>query len=123
MQSVIVKDFIKENELKDCLIAFFKGSSISYFNLVKGDQSEDVLFEYILLQGDFKFELCLYTDIVFSIEDLSVFICKHFTTEVLISDNSINPYSWILIANTGRVGKVKQVVREDDFFLIEKPKM
>ena len=123
MQSIIVKDFIKENELKDCLSAFFKVSSISYFDSVKGVQNEDILFEYIFLQGDFKLELCLYTDIVFSIEDLSLFICKHFKTEVLISDNSINPYSWILIAKTGRVGKVNQVVREDDFFLIEKPIM
>lgn len=121
MQSIIIKDFIKEDDLKDCLYAFFKDRSVSiaYFNLENGIQDEDILFEYVLLQGDFKFELCLYTSIIFSIDQLSLSICKRFKTQVLISDSAINPYSWILINATGKVGMVKQIVRDDDFFQIQ----
>ena len=122
MQSIIVKDTIDEDHLKDCLSVFFNGRSVSYLDLVNGIQNDDVLFEYIFLKGDFKFELCLFTDIVFSIEDLSILICKQFKTEVLISDDPSNPYSWILITNAGKIGNVSQVVREDDLFSIQRPK-
>ena len=123
MQSIIVKDFIKEDKLKDCLSVFFEDSSVSYFDVVKDFQDKDILFEYIFLQGDFKFELCLYTSIIFSIEDLSFFICKQFNTEVLISDHDINPYTWILINTNGKVGNVSQVIRENNFFSIKRPKI
>ena len=121
MESIIIKDFIKEDDLKDCLYVFFKGQSVSiaYFNLENGIQDEDILFEYVLMHGDFKFELCLYTSIVFSIDQLSLSTCKRFKTQVLISDSDINPYSWILINETGKVGMVEQIVRGDDFFQIQ----
>jgi hypothetical protein len=120
MQSIIVKDFINEDELIICLHEFFidRIISIGPFSLDKGVQDEDILFEYISLRGDFKLELCLYTNIKLSIEDLSYFICKRFKTKVLISDKNIDPYSWILITETGKIGRVDQVVREDDLFLI-----
>ena len=122
MQSIIIKDFVTEDKLKDCLSVFFEGSSVSFFDATKDLQDKEVLFEYIFLKGDFKFELCLYTNIVFQIEDLSLLICKQFKTEVLISDDAINPYSWILITNDGKIGNVNQVVREDGFFSIQRPK-
>jgi len=123
MQSIIIKDFVTEDKLKDCLSVFFEDSSVSYFDAMKDLQDKDILFEYIYLEGDFKFELCLYTNIIFSIEDLTFFICNQFNTEALISDHAINPYSWILINKNGKVGNVNQEIREDNFFSIKMPKM
>lgn len=125
MQSIIIRKFIEEEDMKYCLDSFFKRRSLSVarFDLEKKVEDEDILFEYIFIHGDFKFELCLYTNIVFSIEELSLFICKQFKTEVLISDNDINPYSWILITETGKVERVKQIAREDDYFSIQEPEV
>ena len=122
MQSIIVKELIKEEDLKNCLSAFFKDKPVSIACLdLQRVQSEDILFEYVFLQGDFKFELCLYTKTLFSIEELSLSICEKFKTQVLISDNTINPYIWILINETGKFSTVEQINRDDDLFLIKNP--
>ena len=122
MQSIIIKDLINEDNLLQCLNIFFNELplSISYLDSSKNLQLEDIILEYIFLKGDFKVELCIYTSIDFSINELSLFICKQFKTEVLISDNSINPYSWFLITEKGDVGIVKQIINEQDLFLIKK---
>jgi hypothetical protein len=123
MKSVIVKDAIKKGELTNCLQVFFEdwGVSVSPYDLNESTQKADILFECLLLHGDFRFELCLYTIIEFSIEDLSMSICKRFGTEVLISDDNLNPYLWILITAAGKFGPVKQVVRDDEYFIIQRP--
>jgi hypothetical protein len=121
MQSIIVKDSITQDGLKSCLDAFFKDNcvSVAYFDLKKAIQKEDVLFEYVFLQGDFKLELCLYTKILFSLEEFALSVCKTFKTQVLISDNSSNPYTWILLNETGKVGIVEQISRDDDLFILK----
>lgn len=121
MYGIIIKDFVEENDMKNALHDFFKELpvSIAYFDIEKNSQNEDLKFEYNPMQGDFAFELCLYTSISFSIEELSLSICRAFKTQAVISDDSVNPYTWILLNESGKIGVVEQVVREDDLFQIK----
>ena len=121
MYNMIIKDLITEENMKKCLQFFFKDMNLSVepFTLDKKTELPDISFEYIPISGDFKFVLWLYTDVTFSGENISVSICKTFDTQVLISDDDVNPYSWILITKQGVMGTVYQIPRDDDVFLIE----
>lgn len=121
MYGIIIKDFIEEDNMKDALHEFFKAPpfSVAYFDIERNPQNIDVKFEYNPMQGDFAFELCLYTHVLFSIEELSLSICRAFKTQALLSDSSINPFTWVLFNESGKVGTVEQVVREDDLFQIK----
>ncbi|WP_276480272.1 hypothetical protein [Paraflavitalea pollutisoli] len=123
MHNVIIKDFIEVKEMMSILVDFFNVNlnSIAYFDVEIGSQNEGILFEYNKLEGDFSFELWVYTKLVYSIEELSMVICKKFNTQTLISDNSDNPYIWVLYNESGKIGTVKQVAREDDIFQISIP--
>jgi hypothetical protein len=123
MNGLIIRDTIREEDLLSSLNVFFSknGLSVALLDIEKQHQSADVLLEVNPLKGDFSFELSLYENVPYSILDLSVFICRQFKTEVLISDDDINPYTWILINEKGRVGPISQIPNEDDLFLIRRP--
>jgi hypothetical protein len=121
MQGIIIKDCIEQNDLLLGLSIFFGGKNLSVGHLdLSINQSEDVLLEASPLRGDFCIDLCVYSKVVYDIEDLSMFICDFFDTLVLISDNDVNPYSWILITKEGKKGIVSQVPEETDLFLLKK---
>jgi hypothetical protein len=119
MHSLIVKDVISELNLQSCLTEFFQNYSVSRFDPANEISNGDILFEMIPIDGNFKLELCLYTEVTFSIELVSTFICKWFKTDVLISDASVNPFSWILLNENGLVGTVYQEARGDNRFEIK----
>ncbi|MCF6404400.1 hypothetical protein L3C95_15995 [Chitinophaga filiformis] len=123
MQGLIIKDGISQDDLLSGLSVFFGKMNLSVANLdTSAIQTENVLLESSPLKGDVRLDLCIYSRHTFDIDELSIFICSHFATSVLISDNDINPYSWILITKDGRKGTVYQVPEETGFFKLSELK-
>ncbi|SHN07713.1 hypothetical protein [Chitinophaga sp. CF418] len=117
MQNLIIKDYISQKDLLLALSTFWEKENLSVGYLDTSIiQNEDVLLEASPLAGDVCINLCIYAELTFDIDELSVFICDSFYTSVLISDNDINPYSWILITKNGRQGIVYQVPLETGLF-------
>ncbi|WP_212006474.1 hypothetical protein [Chitinophaga sp. HK235] len=118
MFSLIIKDCIDRADLLVSLSQFFKNEvSIAYLDTDK-ERHEDVVYECIPMKGDFCIALWIYTDLKFDVKILSIFLCHSFKTEILISDNLLNPYTWILITDAGEQGVVRQLVDENDLFKI-----
>lgn len=119
MQGLIIKDHISQETLLSGLSAFFakRNLSVAYLD-ISMIQVDDVLLEASPLKGDACINLCIYSRATFDMEELSVFICGFFDTSVLISDNEMNPYSWILIAKDGSKKTIYQTAEENGLFLI-----
>lgn len=120
MYSFIVKDCIEDEDVLSCLTLFFKECkvSISAFE-IQGNKQDDILFDRQLMKGDFCIQLFLYTKIVLEIEEVAKFICETLKTEVLISDNDPNPFSWILITEKDRRVVYQKIDDDDELFLIK----
>ncbi|MBO9732535.1 MAG: hypothetical protein J7623_28085 [Chitinophaga sp.] len=104
------------------MILFFKemGVSVAPFDM-NGDQIEDVLFDCSGIKGDFCTQLFVYTKMVFDVRYLADLICKALKTEVLIADNSLNPFSWILITEKEeRIVYQRIEDNDENLFLIVK---
>jgi hypothetical protein len=120
MYSFIVKDCIKDVEILQWLLSFLKDVSVAPFDVDK-DQKEDLLFEGIPMTGDFCMQLFLYTELELEEKKLAAGINGKFKTDVLLSDDSDNPFSWIQIKENGEEKVVYQRVDEqdEDLFLIK----
>lgn len=121
MYSLIIRDCIKDEDMLQGLSSFFKDLNVSVAQFdVDKDQSEDILFESIAMNGNFCVQLSIYTHFIFDEKKLAVAICQFFKTEVLLSDDSVNPYSWILVKENGEEKTVYQKVDDDDELFIIK---
>lgn len=120
MYSLIIKDCLSDDQILNCLILFFKEYKVSISPFDADENKQDgILFEKQLIKGDFCIQLFLFTKIALEIEKLAKFICQTLKTEILISDNDPNPFSWILITEKDK-RLVYQRIDEDDegLFLI-----
>jgi hypothetical protein len=124
MYSLIIKDDIKEQDMLKCLASFFgvPKDCVGTFDIDR-DMKEDILFESSAMRGDYSSQLCIYSKVVAAEKMLAMMICQVFNTEVLLSDDSLNPYSWIHVNGQGEEKAVYQRVDDpdEDLFLIKKP--
>lgn len=122
MFNLIIKDCISNESILRCLEEYFKNQNIlvAPFDTSK-DQHDYILFECMLIKGDFCLQLWLYTKIMYDPKKLAIHICNFEKTKVLLSDESVNPFSWILITSKGEEQVVSQKIddNDEDLFLIE----
>lgn len=113
MYNFIIRKCISNDLILKCLEDYFRHENIPVraFDADK-NQRDNVLFDSTSIKGDFCVQLWLYTVMIFNVKILAVHICNFLKTEVLISDESANPFSWILITEEGEERVVYQ--RTDD---------
>ena len=122
MYSLFIKDCATDQEIQQCLISFFKDFNVSIAPFdMDNKQNEEILFESSALKGDVCVQLSIYSKVTYDTKKLVVAICKFFKTEVVISDDSDNPYSWILVSENGDEKKIYEKVDkpDEDTFLIK----
>ncbi|MCW3463682.1 hypothetical protein [Chitinophaga nivalis] len=126
MYNFLIKDQFSDERILECLKAFFIGQNISIASFDHDmDQPEDLLFESILMRGDFCIQLWLYAklnaNVIYRPKEMASHICCFLKTEILISEKSINPFEWILITANGDERIVYQKIEDndEDVFLLD----
>ena len=121
MYSFIIKNYIKDEDIRHWLLSFLDPLpvSVAVFSY-EHKQQEELLFESYPMTGNYCMQLHIYTTLVFDEKKLATAICRFFKTKTIISDDSLNPYSWILINGDGEEKTVYQKVdTDDDVFIIK----
>jgi len=123
MNCIFIKNCIGEEGIRECLADFFRGqaSTIKALDYNK-KQDADVFFEANPMKGDYCVNLSIYSEIRTTDKALAVAFCRFFKTEVIISDESLNPYSWILVNSEGEERQVYEDTgdHEEDVFLLRR---
>lgn len=114
---LMIKDDIDKDDLLSTLSAYF-ALPIAYLD-IDAQQSETILLDISPMTGHYRMDLSIYSSHAFNTEEIAILVCQSFDTTVLISDNEINPYSWILITKDGNHGTVFQRTGDTDGFNLE----
>lgn len=114
---------LDKREIEKLLSNAFQTSNVS--SLLDEDDSE-VSYSYYHIAGDFQTSIDLYIDEKLALEkhigtdtDLGMLISEQLKERVLVSDNNINPYTWLLIKNS-KVYEVEQVEKEDESMVLRR---
>ncbi len=116
----IAKDIIIKAifEIFECACVFESDFSIQEEK--ENNQENTIFFELYNLEGkgNFKLMLNIYAKENNALElKIGILLAKTLNTIIVISDDSINPYSWIMINSNGNITKCYQnTVIENDFF-------
>ncbi len=124
MISILLRKKPEEQVIKEAICRILNTQSIEleYVNY-NVDQKEKINYEINELKGEFAYNLLIYTPENFQVneEKFASIFAKLTGSDVIISDNDINPYTWILISPNGEKKKVcQQITDDDDEFNIEK---
>ena len=90
------------------------------------DNTADIFYEYQYYEGDFNTSVVCYVNSevakkkgIDSDRGLGLLIAKASGEHVLISDEQINPYTWLLIEGD-KIYEANQIDSDEDTMLIEK---
>ncbi|RAJ88234.1 hypothetical protein CLV59_1011002 [Chitinophaga dinghuensis] len=122
MLSLIIEDCVNLDDLLVSLSHYFKETvSIAYLD-IDSELSEDidVVLECVPMKGDVCWEVCIYSHLKLDIKELSVYLCRYFKTRIIIGDDQINPFTWILITATGKEQSVEQIPNDEGLFLFKR---
>jgi hypothetical protein len=120
MYNLLIKDPVNKEDLLTTLQSYLgQAVSVAWFNIAD-HSSADVLLECAPMRGDFCINVNLYTNLEIPIFELAMFYCRKLNTQILISDEDDNPFTWILINESGIEGIVNQVPAENNEFVIKR---
>ncbi|NML37499.1 hypothetical protein HHL17_09885 [Chitinophaga sp. G-6-1-13] len=120
MYNLIIEDCVSQSTILHGFTAYF-GNGIS-INWIEFDSvsDTDVLLEYILIKGDFNVSLNVYTEMEIELPKLAGFISMSLHTDIIISDEGLDPFSWILISSDGTHKTVSQIAADENEFRIKR---
>ncbi|WP_291943316.1 hypothetical protein [Chitinophaga sp.] len=120
MYSFFIKNHINKAAIWEGVNTYFDGAySIDWVDNAT-PSNKDVLLECVLMEGDVSIDLHIYTKIYIDYLALAIFCTKYWNVDIIISDEDINPFAWILIDKNGNQGKVSQIPTDNEEFRIEK---
>jgi len=92
-----------------------------------GQQYNNVVLNVVLseLNGDFPLWIDLYCFRTMQDEDIAKFFVQNAGVDVIIGDDSVNPYQWILFARNNKflIYVNVEFLDEEDGFLIDRIKL
>ena len=102
----IIEHKISDLMVKKILINFFKNVNVVYLNFENISPYEEICFTNVQLEDDFKSEVEVYlSESEHSELELGIYFAKELSCNVVISDDSINPFSYLVINKLGKVSK------------------
>ena len=123
MFQFFVKGKLSEEAIKKLLSDLFDTNRVSC--LTSGNAT-DVFYEYQYYKGNFNTSIECYileelvkNKGIDSDKDLGLLVSKALGKQVLVSNEQINPYTWLLIEND-KIYEANQIDGDDDTILIEK---
>ena len=95
----------------------------TYFQLagLRGSEpfAEQIDFDMVAYEGDFALKVSVYKDAAHE-EALARFLACTLHTKVIISDDSVNPYTWVLVDERGVAQPIQEEpVEELGFFIVD----
>ncbi|RFS21196.1 hypothetical protein DVR12_17840 [Chitinophaga silvatica] len=117
MYSLIAGKYLEKTEVISVIQIYFHNVSVSWLN-INCSNTADILLEQEELTGDFNITLNVYTNIEMDIKELALFCSTKWCTELIISNNEMNPYTWIMVSPNGSIKNVSQIPTDDGRFLI-----
>ena len=127
MKKMLFQFFIKEKINKEgieCLLT--KIFDTKDVGSIKGNKSHKIFYNHQPYKGEFKTSIELYVEEeyatsknILSDKALGILVAESLNTSVLVSDDHLNPYTWLLIEN-GQMYEVEQVDQEENNMTIQK---
>lgn len=114
MNSMYIKKVICDHELNECFKSIFHTENVTFSNYLESIENWNENGIYIVryeIEGDFPLCLDIYPETNKDDKSLALEVSSYLKTEILVSDDSLNPYSWLLCADN----KTRKVFVDEKF--------
>lgn len=119
-----------KNKIENIKLILSKAFNVSFYDISNLFDYEETIIRYEIIElsdnnDGFFLELNIYTELNDFISNnlmLAIELNKKLKCEILINDESYNPYQWILINTNNKIFLVESKEISDELILIEKIK-
>lgn len=102
MNNMYLKEIISTIDLAECFKSIFPAKNVMFSNKLEDIENWNKDGLYIVknkIYGDFPLYLEIYPESNESDVSLALKISSFLQIDILVSDDSLNPYSWLLCSN------------------------